>query len=113
MMLNSYKNGLFSSPKTKFEHTLSYWGSYSSLGPYGMGMLTYSLWQGISGAALRESEFVDINTLFNYSEETMLKMAGTSTSQSRAVPSADAVTMYRPSGEKQTSWMMPEWPVCR
>jgi WD40 repeat protein len=34
---------------------------------YGEGLVTYSLLQGMKGAALRDEEFVDVNILFEYS----------------------------------------------
>jgi WD40 repeat protein len=34
---------------------------------YGQGLLTYSLLQGMSGLALKENKYVDVNTLFQYS----------------------------------------------
>jgi WD40 repeat protein len=36
---------------------------------YGQGVLTYSLLEGIRGAALRDNEFVDVNKLFQYAQE--------------------------------------------
>lgn len=36
---------------------------------YGQGVLTYSLLEGIRGAALREDKFVDINKLFQYAHD--------------------------------------------
>ena len=33
---------------------------------YGQGLLTYSLLQGMSGLALKENKYVDVNTLFQY-----------------------------------------------
>jgi hypothetical protein len=36
---------------------------------YGQGVLTYSLLEGIRGAALREEEFVDVNKLFQYAQD--------------------------------------------
>ena len=42
---------------------------------YGQGLLTYSLLFGIKGAALRNSEFVDIMTLFQYSANKVPELA--------------------------------------
>ncbi len=36
---------------------------------YGQGVLTYSLLEGIRGAALRDDEFIDVNKLFQYAQE--------------------------------------------
>ena len=40
------------------------------------GILTFSLIEGIKGAALREDKFVDINTLFQYARERVPALAG-------------------------------------
>ena len=42
---------------------------------YGQGLLTYSLLQGMSGAKLRDGEYADVSTLFNYAEDTVVEMA--------------------------------------
>ena len=42
---------------------------------YGQGLLTYSLLQGMSGARLRDGQYADINSLFNYAEDTVTAMA--------------------------------------
>lgn len=42
---------------------------------YGQGLLTYSLLQGMSGAKLRDGEYADVNSLFNYAEDTVTVMA--------------------------------------
>ncbi|MBS1555675.1 MAG: caspase family protein [Bacteroidetes bacterium] len=42
---------------------------------YGQGVLTYSLLEGIRGAALREDEFVDVNKLFQYAQERVPVLA--------------------------------------
>ncbi|MEL6193070.1 MAG: caspase family protein, partial [Bacteroidota bacterium] len=43
--------------------------------PYGMGLLTYALLQGMSGSSLRQQEFIDVNLLFSHAEETVPKLA--------------------------------------
>jgi len=43
---------------------------------YGQGLLTYTLLQGFSGAALDKGEFVDVQTLFRYAEKEVPKLAG-------------------------------------
>lgn len=42
---------------------------------YGQGVLTYSLLEGIRGAALREDEFVDVNRLFQYAQDRVPVLA--------------------------------------
>ncbi|MCW5911414.1 MAG: caspase family protein [Cyclobacteriaceae bacterium] len=42
---------------------------------YGQGVLTYSLLEGIRGAALREDQFVDINKLFQYAHDRVPLLA--------------------------------------
>ncbi len=42
--------------------------SYES-SAYGQGLLTYTLLQGMRGAALREGKFVDVSTLFQYARD--------------------------------------------
>jgi hypothetical protein len=42
---------------------------------YGQGVLTYSLLEGIRGAALRDNEFVDVNRLFQYAQERVPVLA--------------------------------------
>lgn len=42
---------------------------------YGQGLLTYSLLEGIRGAALREDQFVDINKLFQYAHDRVPMLA--------------------------------------
>jgi len=42
---------------------------------YGQGVLTYSLLEGIKGAALKEEKFVDVNTLFQYARERVPALA--------------------------------------
>ncbi|MBY0432684.1 MAG: caspase family protein [Cyclobacteriaceae bacterium] len=42
---------------------------------YGQGVLTYSLLEGIRGAALREDEFIDINKLFQYAQDRVPALA--------------------------------------
>jgi hypothetical protein len=42
---------------------------------YGQGLLTYALLQGMKGAALREDEFVDISTLFQYAADQVPRLA--------------------------------------
>ena len=48
--------------------------SYES-NQYGQGLLTYSLLQGMKGAALRDDEFVDVSTLFNYAADQVPVLA--------------------------------------
>jgi hypothetical protein len=42
---------------------------------YGQGLLTYSLLLGIRGAALREQQFVDVSTLFNFATDKVPELA--------------------------------------
>ena len=42
---------------------------------YGQGVLTYSLLEGIRGAALREDKFIDINRLFQYAHDRVPVLA--------------------------------------
>lgn len=42
---------------------------------YGQGLLTYSLLEGIRGAALKDDEFVDVNRLFQYAQERVPLLA--------------------------------------
>ena len=42
---------------------------------YGQGILTYALLQGMKGAALRESEFVDVSQLFQYAADQVPQLA--------------------------------------
>jgi hypothetical protein len=42
---------------------------------YGQGVLTYSLLEGIRGAALREDKFIDINKLFQYAHDRVPTLA--------------------------------------
>jgi WD40 repeat protein len=42
---------------------------------YGQGLLTYALLQGIRGAALRDGEFVDVSTLFQYAADQVPRFA--------------------------------------
>jgi Caspase domain len=42
---------------------------------YGGGVLTYSLLEGIRGAALREDRYVDVNRLFQYAQERVPQLA--------------------------------------
>lgn len=42
---------------------------------YGQGVLTYSLLEGIRGAALRDEEFVDVNKLFQYAQDRVPALA--------------------------------------
>jgi WD40 repeat protein len=42
---------------------------------YGQGVLTYSLLEGIRGAALREGKFMDVNNLFQYAQERVPTLA--------------------------------------
>jgi WD40 repeat protein len=42
---------------------------------YGQGLLTYSLLQGMSGLALKENKYVDVNTLFQYSCDQVPQLA--------------------------------------
>lgn len=42
---------------------------------YGQGILTYSLLEGLRGAALRSNEFVDVSTLFQYARDRVPDLA--------------------------------------
>jgi len=42
---------------------------------YGQGLLTYSLLQGMRGAALREEEYVDVSRLFQYAADQVPQLA--------------------------------------
>jgi hypothetical protein len=42
---------------------------------YGQGVLTYSLLEGIRGAALREDQYVDVNRLFQYAQDRVPQLA--------------------------------------
>jgi WD40 repeat protein len=42
---------------------------------YGQGLVTYSLLQGMSGAALRDEEYVDVQTLFQYTVNKVPELA--------------------------------------
>jgi WD40 repeat protein/ankyrin repeat protein len=42
---------------------------------YGQGLLTYSLLEGIKGMALRENRFVDVNMLFDRSQDRVVELA--------------------------------------
>jgi uncharacterized caspase-like protein len=42
---------------------------------FGEGLLTYSLLQGMKGAALRDDEFVDVNKLFQYAADRVPELA--------------------------------------
>jgi hypothetical protein len=42
---------------------------------YGQGVLTYSLLEGIRGAALRDEQFVDVNRLFQYAQDRVPTLA--------------------------------------
>lgn len=58
---------------------------------YGQGVLTYSLLEGIRGAALRDYEFVDISRLFQYAQDRVpLLASGIGGIQSPMVFSPDA-----------------------
>jgi len=48
--------------------------SYES-SQYGHGILTYTLLQGMKGAALKQEEYLDVASLFNYSREVVPKLA--------------------------------------
>jgi hypothetical protein len=43
---------------------------------YGQGLLTYSLLEGMKGAALRDGEFVDVQTLFGHAVDRVPQLAG-------------------------------------
>jgi hypothetical protein len=43
--------------------------------PYSQGLLTYALLQGMRGAALRDGEFVDVSTLFQYAADEVPELA--------------------------------------
>lgn len=42
---------------------------------YGQGLLTYSLLQGMKGAALRDGEYVDVSKLFQYAADQVPQLA--------------------------------------
>lgn len=42
---------------------------------YGQGVLTYSILEGIRGAALREEQYIDINKLFQYAQDRVPVLA--------------------------------------
>lgn len=42
---------------------------------YGQGVLTYSLLEGIRGAALREEQYIDVNKLFQYAQDRVPQLA--------------------------------------
>jgi hypothetical protein len=42
---------------------------------YGQGLLTYSILQAMKGAALRDGQFFDVNTILNYSRENVPRLA--------------------------------------
>ena len=42
---------------------------------YGQGLLTYSILQGMKGAALKENKFVDVYTILNHARESVPKLA--------------------------------------
>jgi hypothetical protein len=42
---------------------------------YGHGLLTYTILQAMKGAALRESKYIDVNTMVNYAREEVPKLA--------------------------------------
>jgi WD40 repeat protein len=42
---------------------------------FGQGVLTYSLLEGIRGAALRDEQFIDVNKLFQYAQERVPVLA--------------------------------------
>ncbi|MGH8583113.1 MAG: caspase family protein, partial [Gammaproteobacteria bacterium] len=42
---------------------------------YGQGLLTYTLLQGLRGAALRDGEYADISTLFQYARDQVPQLA--------------------------------------
>ncbi|MCB9289175.1 MAG: caspase family protein [Lewinellaceae bacterium] len=44
---------------------------------YGQGLLTYSLLEGMSGLALREGQYIDVITLFQYSRDKVPELAKT------------------------------------
>jgi WD40 repeat protein len=48
--------------------------SYES-SQYGHGILTYTLLQGMKGAALKQEEYLDVASLFNYSREVVPRLA--------------------------------------
>ena len=43
--------------------------------PFGMGLLTYGLMQGMTGGSLRESEYIDVGILFSHAEDQVPKFA--------------------------------------
>lgn len=42
---------------------------------YGQGLLTYSILQGMKGAALKEDQYVDINTILNFAKDNVPRLA--------------------------------------
>ena len=42
---------------------------------YGQGLLTYSLLEGMRGASLRDGEFIDVGSWFNYSADRVPQLA--------------------------------------
>ncbi|MCF8434805.1 MAG: caspase family protein [Crocinitomicaceae bacterium] len=42
---------------------------------YGQGLLTYSILEAMKGAALRDGQFFDVNTILNYSRENVPRLA--------------------------------------
>ena len=42
---------------------------------YGQGLLTYSLLQGMKGAALKEDQYVDVSKLFEYAADEVPRLA--------------------------------------
>jgi len=44
--------------------------------PYGQGLLTYAILQGMRGAALRDDQFVDVQRLFQHAADEVPRLAG-------------------------------------
>ncbi|MDC0105954.1 caspase family protein, partial [Bacteroidia bacterium] len=42
---------------------------------YGQGLLTYSVLQGMKGAALKENKYIDVETIMNFARESVPKLA--------------------------------------
>jgi hypothetical protein len=58
---------------------------------YGQGVLTYSLLEGIRGAALREDKFIDVNKLFQYAHDRVPTLA-------RGIGGIQTPQIYSPQG---------------
>lgn len=61
---------------------------------YGQGLLTYSLLQGMKGAALRDNEFVDVETLFQHAADAVPRLAGEVGGIQRPIIAAPEATSF-------------------